>query len=313
MARNDSSTARASVNAAWSDFWADRQRGTGGGCLPAHSKGVEDAQRTAWRTFAKKIRKNGRALDLATGDGRVLQWVGGERTDLKLTGVDLARELPPPPPRTKMLSGVPMEKLPFSGRRFDAVISQFGYEYGATDEISREVARVAALEAKLGLMVHRGDGPILEHNLTRRDQIRWVLDDHGLIDKVMAGLTLGAGAAQAIMPMINSTVQEAARLFGQGSVGWEIPEAIRQSLVLGARDTRSGLVGMIKTIEAKARNEITRIEALQGACRTADMRDAIEQQLTEVGFIDITTSRIDDPSGQAFADLITARFDPSEA
>lgn len=61
-----------------------------------------------------------------------------------------------------------MESLPFRDGEFAAVISQLGFEYGEVAKVAAEAARVLAPAGKVGLMVHRGDGPILEHSLARR-------------------------------------------------------------------------------------------------------------------------------------------------
>ena len=173
---------------AWGDFWANNSGGGGAGCLPERWAAIEEAQRAAWRDFVNQLPEAARILDLATGDGRVLRWMREERADLTLTGIDLAPALPPAPLGTETRGGVAMEDVPFADDSFDAVVSQFGFEYGESAKVAGEITRVLAPGGKVGLMVHRGDGPILEHNRTRARAIEWALGEVDVVNAVAKAL-----------------------------------------------------------------------------------------------------------------------------
>ena len=168
--------AEAGEQAAWNMFWEQNAGGGSSGCLPHSGQATEQAQKKTWQAFAALIAKNAKLLDLATGDGRVLAWIGAERADLECHGVDLAPNLAPAPPRVTLHSGVPMEELPFEDASFEAMTSQFGFEYGDTARAASEIARVLKPGGRVGLMMHRGNGPIVAHNRTRRSQLEWALE-----------------------------------------------------------------------------------------------------------------------------------------
>ena len=292
---------------AWSDFWARNSKpGGGGGCLPARWQGIEEAQRSAWAGFTRSLPKGVKVLDLATGDGRVMKWMLAQRRDLKLLGADMAPQLPDAPRGTKVKSGVLMENLPFPDNRFSAMVSQFGFEYGHTADAAKEAARVVNPEGKIGLMVHRQDGPILEHNLARRDQIKWVLEERNLPKLAKDSLRLRIGGLATVPTAIANAPEEGARLFGPQSAAWEISEAIKRCLVMGARDTPSNLGALIDTIVTTAGNELGRIASLEAACgQTAD-RSTFTGAIEAAGLKIVGESAVlEGATGRPFADFLT--------
>lgn len=291
--------------AAWGDFWA-ANAGTGeGGCLPQRWAAIEDAQRAAWRGFVADVPEGGAVLDLATGDGRVLGWMRAERSDLALTGIDLAPALPAPPPGTTTQSGIAMESLPFGDGEFAAVVSQFGFEYGDIVAVAAEIARVLAPGGMVGLMVHRGDGPILAHNLARRAAIDWVLGEQQLGTILRQALDAPGGGPDVAAQVAAAIGMLGARRFGEDSPGWEIPEALRRAVLLGAEAGRESIVATIAEIEARAANEIGRIASLERACAAADQRDALAGAFAAQGLGLKASSDVCEPSGRALASFLT--------
>ncbi len=117
------------------------------------------------------ITENACILDLATGDGRVMTSLLTARRDLKPVGIDRESRLPDAPRGTLLEVGVPLEDLPFPNERFAAISSRFGSEYSDPAFAVRDVRGILAGNGIVGLLMHGPDGPILAHNLSRRDQI----------------------------------------------------------------------------------------------------------------------------------------------
>ncbi len=290
---------------AWGDFWANNSSGGGAGCLPERWAAIEEAQRAAWRDFVKGLSDGARILDLATGDGRVLRWMHEERADLALTGIDLAPTLPPAPQGTETRGGVAMEDLPFADDSFDAVASQFGFEYGESAKVAREITRILAPGGKVGLMVHRGDGPILEHNRTRTQAIQWALGEVDVANAVTKALE-APGAGPTIASQVAAAVAKlGAAKFGETSPAWEIPEAIRRACVMGEHEGTASILQTIGSITDQAANEVGRIESLSSACARADDRTALLGGFEAGGLRLERTETIAEPSGRSLADFLT--------
>lgn len=295
---------------AWGDFWAINSRGSaaggdGGGCLPQRWAAIEQAQASAWLSFIGDLAKGAKLLDLATGDGRVLRWMQSSRADLQLQGIDLAPQIPAPPPGIVTQGGVAMEALPFGDNHFDAVVSQFGFEYGNVTKVAAEIARVLAKGGKVGLMVHRGDGPILEHNKQRRRELLWALKEKAVARKVRSILRDGPPGIEKAAKLAGKAADQGAAKFGQQSPAWEIPEAIRRSCLMGRRAGVGSIIDTVGAIERQADNEIGRIRSLAKACATADARDKIVDGFAVHGISHTNSSPICEPSGRALADFIT--------
>lgn len=266
---------------AWDDFW--RNEGAGGGCLPSAMATIDLTQASLWHAFAKRLVRNARTLDIATGDGRVMAHMLSVRPDIRPMGIDLASQLPPPPKGCKVKPGVAMEALPFANEFFAGVTSQFGLEYGDIDAALAEMARVLGSEGRLGLILHRQDGPILAHNIARRKGLRWALDDQGLIEKAKAGLSLRAMGV-VVPPVLANLTNEAIARYGTGSAAWEICAAVVETLRGGSNFPVYHVTETLGILDAKARNEIGRINSLEQACAAIADVDRLKERVENAGF-----------------------------
>jgi SAM-dependent methyltransferase len=289
-------------NASWNDFWASDARGSGCGASGTQWDAIERAQGPIWQSFARTLPKAARVVDLATGNGVVMGWLSSARRDLKLVGVDLAPSLPAPPKGTRSLPGIAMEALPFPDGSQDAVVSRFGLEYGDVDKVVPEVARILKPGGRAAFMTHRLDGPILAHNIPRRAGLKWALDDAELLGKARASLQLrriGLG----IPATLANAPAEAMRRFGPRSAGWEIAEAVLQTLKLGWQDSDRAIEEVLDTLQAKAANELARIDSLENACRVAAETGRLKAIFAASGLEVTATEAVREVGGSApFAD-----------
>jgi hypothetical protein len=68
-----------------------------------------------------------------------------------------------------------MEELPFEDQRFDAAVSQFGFEYGSVARAAKELARVLAPRAPFSFIVHHAHSLIVGDDRVRDRGLRAVL------------------------------------------------------------------------------------------------------------------------------------------
>lgn len=288
----------------WADFWSG-SRTNSATCLPKALEQIDAAQSALWHGFAKSLAARSEVLDLGTGAGVVLKKMRQARTDLRLTGTDSSPVLPPPPKGIRLKPGVGMEDLPFASAHFDAVVSQFGYEYGDTKAAAPEVARVLKPGGRLLFMIHRRDGPIVAHNLPRRDALGWALMKSGYLDAAKALAAARRLAALPTPPSFRAAPQEAARLYPGQPVAGEFLQAVLQTLELSRGAPAEEALGVLAALEDKARNEIDRIDSLDRAACDADRFGILTEELRSAGLAIEAPGTLSERSGRPFAWLLS--------
>lgn len=295
---------KAQKETAWKAFWERQESSPGRSVVASGHDPITRAQFDAWADFSERLKPEAQVLDLGTGGGKLARILCQARPNLSIVGIDLANPLPAAPEGIELIGGISMEDLPFADGHFDAAVSQFGFEYGDTDLIAHEILRVLKPGSPVGLMVHLGDGPILAHNLRRKEQILWTKVEKALFARVREMLRQqNPDFQEAIAYARNMAVLGAAR-FGEGSVAWELPEAVRRTLFMANGGTDEKLFATLDLIEDQAEAELGRIASLTEACAASDNREHLLAGFQKAGRkpLDVVPVRL--PDEPPFADLI---------
>ena len=295
---------KAETDRIWKEFWQRQQTSQAPGIVSAQWNAISQAQFEVWARVSQIFRRDAKILDVATGAGKLPQMLRYLRADFSTVGIDIANPLPSSSIGIELIGGVSMERLPFPAAHFDGAVSQFGFEYGDTQSTAREILKVLKPGSPIALMVHRGDGPILAHNELRRRQLFWVLDENALFDRVRTMLDMPDTTIIEAADFAGELATSGQKQFGAHAVAWEIPEAVRRSLVLGASGPRAKLMDTLELIEMQARNELGRIASLAKACATADDRALLLRGFSDQGrkIQDVIPAAL--PNEKAFADVI---------
>jgi SAM-dependent methyltransferase len=130
----------------WAEYWLSGQTGS---CF----RGREAVDTGGlWAPVFELLPAGARILDLACGAGAVARIALDAERGFAVTGVDYAPHLPPLSGAT-LMSGVSIEHLPFEDSKFDAVLSQYGFEYASVDAAA-EAVRVLAPGGRLAFLMH---------------------------------------------------------------------------------------------------------------------------------------------------------------
>jgi ubiquinone/menaquinone biosynthesis C-methylase UbiE len=159
---------------AWTRYWA-------GGMTESCFMGQTPvAFPSTWLEFARSLGPGERVIDLACGAGTVARQIQASSPSLRIDGVDFANSLP-------RLQGIQLhpntnlESLPFEAATFDAVVSQFGFEYADVVQASAEAARVLKPSGHLCLIIHNSSGPAIADAKRRVQRLMEVNANDGIL------------------------------------------------------------------------------------------------------------------------------------
>ncbi len=172
------------MQSAWTEYW----KGGPTESLPAdRASGLLDALDTAWADFFSGLPGGARVLDLASGGGDVVRKAAAAGRDFEIAGVDIADlsavSATMPSGRIKLAGNTDLSSLPFADTSFDAVTSQFGFEYADVAAASREAVRVMAPGARGLFILHHADSAITQGALNSQAAYRAVFPDNSAFQK----------------------------------------------------------------------------------------------------------------------------------
>ncbi|WP_294122842.1 class I SAM-dependent methyltransferase [Sphingomonas sp.] len=157
--------------AAWTEFW-NEQKEAAGCCASAPE--IRRPITRHWTGFAQSLVAGSHVLDLACGTGAAGRALVAANPSLCVTGIDFAMVPACREPQIEILPAIKMEQLPFADGSFDAAVSQFGFEYGAVDMASVELARVLRRGAPFSLLVHHSAGRIAKDSINHRQALQLI-------------------------------------------------------------------------------------------------------------------------------------------
>ena len=264
---------------AWTRYWSSGRLHS---CAGSYAGNYDGAIGRFWRGLAAGLPGQARVLDLATGNGPLplLLWESRGQA-LQIDAVDLAALAPawyrPDVHQgVRFHAGVQMEALPFADASFDAVLSQFGFEYADRWPALDECLRVSRPGATLALVMHHHDSVLAQVGREELAHHGHLLADDGLLGAARAAIGWIArarsgmpiddmAAATAARGRYNAAVlavDVAARASAAPDLLLEVRQAVHQ-LLAGVQADRAGQA--VAALDAY-------IDELEGArLRTAEM------------------------------------------
>ncbi len=204
------------------------------------------------RRFAFSLGESSRVLDLGCGAGAAAGAIAAARRDLSVTGIDFARVPDAGDARIKLLCDTPMESMPFADASFDAVVSQFGFEYSRTHKTANQLARVLAPGARFSFVVHHAASSVVAANRARLNAIL------GLQRRDMQAAFLGR---QRVSRWTRSSLRCGASIRGDTLVS-ELARVLPLRARAGSREREAAWSALGVALSP----ELTILEALDACC-----------------------------------------------
>ena len=175
-----------------------------------------------WAKFAKQFNCGQKVIDLATGNGSVVQFLFKANNEICVKAVDYAEINPHVPAqavgKVEFLSNVNIQQLPYQDSFFDGVTSQFGFEYSDVALSSSELLRVLKRKGQFQLLIHHGNSEIVSHNKQRLNELRRLNVESSVMTSV-----LGYIEGQLSLQVLETTGQNYMKEY-QGSLSQGLPE-----------------------------------------------------------------------------------------
>ena len=180
---------------AWTSYWQSGALHSLPGTFEGNYAGLIGQH---WRSFLGALKGPCQVLDLATGNGPLplILLEVNPHADVTCMAVDLTSVAPAwwqgvaeqQRARVQFLGGVDLGALPFASGQFDAVVSQFGFEYGPRPESAQELVRVLRDQGQLELVCHHRDSFLLEQARHERAHLEWIRSPDGWLEAAKAML-----------------------------------------------------------------------------------------------------------------------------
>ena len=268
-----------------------------------------------WSGLFRELPRGAVILDLCTGNGAIARMAAkfSKNSDksFKITGVDRAGIDPDKfvtsdgnDPAITYLGGVSAERLPFEDASFDAVISQYGFEYTDHDKTLAEISRVLKPGGRGKLICHAAEGAPAANGRVEVKNITTVTNDLDLFR--LAGKAIAAAwGSEKEGRELSSAEKQDMKAFGAAMGG--LSDALEKEpnnpflqaaygLLQHTFKVRehfplATLMEKIEDTRAETQAHLGRIRALLEASLTEDNCRALKQALESYRFGDVLWTR----------------------
>lgn len=280
----------------WDNYWQGRNNPSQASALVNVEKHEEI--RSFWIAELSMLQNRNLALDLACGAGTVAQ-ILVELDFPNVHAVDISENA-----LNALKSNLDnvttkqsaLENLPYESSSFDIVVSQYGFEYGETENVIEQVSRIIRPGGRLLFLSHKTGGAIHTEVNSRRREIQ-TIQDIGYFDSARKIFAVAMGQAG------ETSTDEAANEFKAKRVQLEDLArrfgGLAQHLLNGSRalyDRRmhydlADIYGWLDGMENEIARFIGRMKSMEAAALDENKVKRIETRFRQKG-IDAFTSRI---------------------
>ena len=286
----------------WDAYWHDsRIYSAGVDADPAISQTLDQQ----WGLLARVMPEGSRILDLACGNGAVgLAMVRANKEggpSLSITGIDSAAIDPARfvPEHAELLRAiefkplVKMEALPFGDDSFDAVVSQFGLEYGSPREALTEAVRILKSYGLLTLLCMPARSAAVHAANKGLKQCRHLLREAQLFDIALAttqqlhqALAAGYDDGGPLLAPFNAEVERIVRRFGNDEcdVVFAIVLGLQKLFIDRKNASLDDQITAVHLLRTRLAEYAARAQALtKAALSDADLEE-LKRTIGSVGF-----------------------------
>lgn len=275
---------------AWDQYWQDgRLASCGGEGGAAYQAAITES----WRGFFRTLPDGCRILDVCTGNGAIAFVARDSALErgicFGIEAFDAAViHASDPEEMIHFSSRVRARSLPYPDDGFDAVISQYGFEYTDIDRSLPELARVSTPGCRLRFMTHAAEGVVVGQARRQLEEAEQLLGS-GLFSAARELAKLqGSGAVeqtQALKDRYNDSVRQLEQ-FAAGSVEPEIYSntcrVLTHALSIQQQVGAKPVLDKIEEVSGTVRAHAERLNAMTRAALDESGAKALAERMREL-------------------------------
>jgi len=268
---------------AWSLYWSEDRLHS---CVARSSDEDQKVLRELWCDFSRELELNSRLLDLATGNGAVVDALISANSSLQVDAVDKASINPQKYLKNNNnLSEVNFHAntdildLPFEPATFDAITSQFGIEYAGLEGISARVMRNLKVGGRFQFVIHHAHSGIILSSKKKIIEIEQLTRKAGILETLISVISGKAEFTQLEAEGKKYLKQDLLRteqISGQVFVGIE-------RIISGFASSTQESYELGVVMDLRVRSELARLNQLIAAGQTAEAMKAWLEQMSSLG------------------------------
>lgn len=286
---------------AWSDYWTQGHITSFG---DKYADNYQGSIKNYWRSVFNHLSKGKTILDIATGNGALLEMAKAEApsSEIKLIGVDYAKipqEVIKKRTGITIFSETPAESLPFENDTIDLVVSQYGAEYADFPNAMAEAHRVLKQQGELKLICHCAQSVVISDNQMIYQCSEALLAEGGAaealqlllaeLDKNEQTAALDTEAAEKYRFSLNERLAIIHDRFGEVLFGTGFIDKMKTILSAGSGVNKLPLfTGYLRELERSQQ----RLEDLFSACISLTEQGQLEDVLSNAGLTLVSTNEI---------------------
>lgn len=175
----------------WDRYWQYERTAS---CFDVEGSNYPAEIEWEWDEFFKTLPKGAAILDLCTGNGAIARFAAKYSKEnnkkFKITGIDKA-DIDPKKYASKSAGEkaitfkgkISAEAMPLEDNSFDAVISQYGFEYTESAKTLREIVRVLKPGGRVKIITHAAEGTPATGAKEEISKIRFLTDQLDIFSK----------------------------------------------------------------------------------------------------------------------------------
>jgi len=282
--------------AAWSLYW---QNGLLDSCIATTQGDDQQILFKHWQGFAASLVRSSHVLDLATGNGTVPVTLLSHNPTLNITGVDYANIAPqcyvqnnPLLAQVKFVANTDICALPYTDESFDAITSQFGFEYADVLLASKEFLRVLKVRGKFQLIIHHHQSEVVQPAKIKVWELLLLTEQNGLLTQLTAFIEQKISLSQ-LEKFGQQFLKQYDRQLSEAIAG-QIFQAINHILDLFEKSANAEQLSLlVSNLIMRVEAELSRLQQLIAVALTEQeiqqLCQKIQQQVTKVSFSQVFT------------------------